>query len=354
MSTFAQLLVQYMDRQGMSNSELARRVGFHRHTLIRWRRGEIIRPDCDKIRACIPHLQLGPDEANALLMSAGCAYRQRGDGENRLDFNENGEIPDAALSPFVVGPPITEPRQFCGREAALTRIFKLWRRFPLQNIAVTGARRSGKSSLLHYLKHTAKHAVSSQHQVVLIDFKEARMRQRSSLLLHLLESLSLPRISDCNLITFEELISHHGLQKPTLILMDDIEYGLDSADLDQEFWWGLRSIQHNYSQGKLGFLLTSRQSPAQLALEKGKPSPFFNVFGYQVVLDKFSEEEARNLIERSPITFSEADAQWIWQHCDGEPALLQHLCEMRLQSLEEGEALDSIDWRARAGSLLAG
>lgn len=353
MSTFAQLLVQYMDRMGMSNSELARRVGFHRHTLIRWRRGEIVRPDCDKIRACLPHLQLNPDEANALLMSAGCAYRQRGEGEGLTHLSNEGEVPAEALSPFVVGPPITDPRQFCGRDAALSRIFKLWRRFPLQNIAVTGARRIGKSSLLHYLKHTVRTQVSSQHQVVLVDFKEARMRQRGSLLLHLLESLSLPRITDCSLITFEELISHHGLQKPTIILMDDIEYGLDSTDLDQEFWWGLRSIQHNYSQGKLGFLLTSRQPPAKLAVEKGKPSPFFNVFGYQVVLDKFTDEDALNLIKRSPINFEDADVQWILQHCDGEPSILQHLCEMRLQSLEEGEDTDNTDWHERAEELLA-
>ncbi len=352
MSTFAQLLVQYMDRMGMSNSELARRVGFHRHTLIRWRRGEIVRPDCDKIRACIPHLQLNPDEGNALLMAAGCAYRQRS-GNTALGLQGDELLPDEALSPFVVGPPITDPRQFCGRHIALQRIYKLWRRFPLQNIAITGERRSGKSSLLHYLKHTVRTEVSSQHQVVLVDFKEARMRQQHSLLVHLLEALGLPRITDCSLITFEELISHHGLQKPTIILMDDIEYGLDSSDLDQEFWWGLRSIQHNYSLGKLGFLLTSRQAPAKLALEKGKPSPFFNVFGYQVVLDKFTEEDSLDLLKRSPIAFNETDTAWILQHSQGEPAILQHLCEIRLQSLEEGEDVSDTEWRTRAESLLA-
>ncbi len=335
----------------MSNSELARRVGFHRHTLIRWRRGEIVRPDCDKIRACLPHLQLGAEEANALLMAAGCAYRQR--LETSLSNADGSEVPDEALSPFVVGPPITDPRQFCGREAALQRIFKLWRRFPLQNIAVTGTRRSGKSSLLHYLKNTVRLQVSPHHQVVLVDFKEARMRQQNSLLLHLMEALSLPRISECSLVVFEELISHHGLQKPTLILMDDIEYGLDSPDLDQEFWWGLRSIQHNYAQGKLGFLLTSRQSPAKLALEKGKPSPFFNVFGYQVVLEKFTEEEALSLIKRSPIPFAPADVAWILHHSNGEPAILQHLCEMRMQTLEEGADSDDVSWYERAEELLA-
>ena len=347
MSTFAQLLVQYMDRVGISNSELARRVGFHRHTLIRWRRGEIVRPDCDKIRACIPHLQLSQEDANTLLMSAGCAYRRQEQVEafNTEAFQDLEEMPEDILSPFVVGMPITEPRQFYGREAILQRITKLWRRFPLQNIAVIGDKRRGKSSLLHYLKQTVKETVSPLHETILVDFKEARMRQQSSLLNHLLDSLNMPRLTDCSLVTFEELISHQGLRNPTIILMDDIEYGLDSPDLDQAFWWGLRSIQHNYAHGKLGFLLTSRQSPAELADEKGKPSPFFNVFGYQVTLDKFSEADAVKLIQRSPIAFADADIQWIIEHSQREPALLQSLCEIRLQSLEDGANPHDFSWR---------
>ena len=50
------------------------------------------------------------------------------------------------LAPFIVGPPITHPRQFFGREQELKRIFGVWKRSPLQNIAVIGLHRSGKTS----------------------------------------------------------------------------------------------------------------------------------------------------------------------------------------------------------------
>ncbi|MBE9562127.1 MAG: ATP-binding protein, partial [Proteobacteria bacterium] len=38
-------------------------------------------------------------------------------------------------SPFVIGPPITEPSQFFGREYILKRIFDVWKYMPLQHIA---------------------------------------------------------------------------------------------------------------------------------------------------------------------------------------------------------------------------
>ncbi|NJR69927.1 MAG: ATP-binding protein [Synechococcales cyanobacterium CRU_2_2] len=54
-------------------------------------------------------------------------------------------------SPFIVGSPITKPRQFFGRERELRRLFALIKRLPLQNAAIIGPRRAGKTSLLYYL-----------------------------------------------------------------------------------------------------------------------------------------------------------------------------------------------------------
>src|SRR3569832_801233 len=55
-------------------------------------------------------------------------------------------------SPFITGPTITHPRNFFGRQRELKRLFDLLKRYPLQNAAIIGKRRSGKTSLLHYLK----------------------------------------------------------------------------------------------------------------------------------------------------------------------------------------------------------
>jgi hypothetical protein len=60
---------------------------------------------------------------------------------------------DREFSPFITDPTITHPRHFFGRQKELKRLFDLLKRHPLQNAAIIGKRRSGKTSLLHYLKN---------------------------------------------------------------------------------------------------------------------------------------------------------------------------------------------------------
>ncbi|MDM8547791.1 hypothetical protein QUF61_14970 [Candidatus Venteria ishoeyi] len=309
-------------------SDLARRIDVNRHTLRRWRSGEIARPDCRKILACLPHLALNKQQRQIFLRAAGC-------GSNESLGGKPAEIDPSRLSPFVAGQPIIHPQQFCGRKEIIGQIIQLWRNLPLQNVAVTGIRRSGKSSLLHYLKHMLPQQLSADYQVILVDFKEARMRQQSSLLQYLLQGLELPTLTNCSLVNFEEILSFNTIKHPTLVLMDDIEYGLAAENLSQEFWWGLRSIQHNYCYGHLGFLLSSRTAPAELAQQEGKSSPFFNVFSYQVNLPPFTQAEAEHVIARSSITFQEEDCERIITQAQGAPEVLQELCIQHLQQLEK-------------------
>jgi len=260
----------------------------------------------------------------------------------------------AEISPFVVGPPITMPRQFFGRERELKRVFSLWRRFPLQNVAVIGPKRSGKTSLLYCLKNIT-HAEPAElrpgqytewlpqperYQWVFVDFQDSRMGNRDRLLRHILASLNMPAPSPCDLDTFMDIVSHH-LQTPTVILMDEIGAGLVSLELDESFWWSLRSLVH-YTRGNLAFVVSSHTSPAQLAQDEGKPSPFFNIF-QALELGPFTDAEARELIASSPISFSLIDVTWILEQSGRWPCLLQILCQTRLTALEEGEMDDT--WR---------
>ena len=259
-------------------------------------------------------------------------------------------FPLAEFAPFIVGPPTTHPRHFFGRIYELKRVFSLFRRFPLQNIAIIGAHRSGKTSLLHYVSKitTAKPTElrpqqrvdwlshPETYQWVFVDFQNAQMCSQAYLLNYLLTSLDLPVPTSCSLNDFMNIISQQ-LQKPTIILMDEVGAGLSSADLDQQFWWSLRSLGSNYSEGKLGFLLTAHELPALLAQEYGKPSPFFNIFGHILKLGPLHEAEARELINSSPIRFDAADVAWILEQSSRWPALLQILCDTRLTALEEGQ-----------------
>jgi hypothetical protein len=125
--------------------------------------------------------------------------------------------------------------------------------------------------------------------------------------------------------------------------MDEIGAGLASPELDQQFWWSLRSLGSNYTQGKLGFLLTAQATPALLAHEYGKPSPFFNIFGHTINLGPLSDPEARELIASSPRPFRPADVEWVLEQSGRWPALLQILADTCLTALENSQADDT--WR---------
>ncbi len=263
-------------------------------------------------------------------------------------------LPQEEFAPFIVGPPITYPRQFFGRGQELRRIFGLWKRLPLQNVAVIGLHRTGKTSLLHYLENITRAEPTQlrpeqradwlprpeRYQWVFVDFQNAQMRSRESLLRCLLTGFDMPIPDPCDLNNFIHTVSQH-LQRPAVVLMDEIGAGLASPELDQEFWWSLRSLGSNYTGGKLGFLLTGHEAPPLLAHEYGKPSPFFNIFGHTLKLGPLDEAEARELIASSPRPFDPTDIEWILLQSGRWPALLQILCHTRLTALEEGQPGDA-------------
>jgi hypothetical protein len=98
--------------------------------------------------------------------------------------------------------------------------------------------------------------------------------------------------------------------------------------------------------GNLAFILATPESPIELAKNTGHSSPFFNIFGYTAYLSALTEQEARELIASSPITFADEDVEWILNQSQCLPILLQILCRERLFTLEEGE--DDENWRVEA------
>lgn len=264
------------------------------------------------------------------------------------------DLPDVeSFAPFIVGPPITHPGKFFGRDAELKRIFDAWRRYPLQNVAIVGPKRSGKSSLLHYVKNIfttdqsqlrstqQKPAASGllaqpeQFTWVYVDFQDVRMWNQERLLCHILETLALPIPEQCDLSNFMDVMIDH-LHTPTIILMDEIGAALSAPELDMPFWWSLRSLGTNLTDGNLGFLIASHEPPVELAADRGKPSPFFNIFGHVLNLGPIEEKAARELIASSPYPIDGEEAAWILETSQGWPVLLQILCHSHLLSMEEG------------------
>lgn len=273
--------------------------------------------------------------------------------------------PGEAVSPFIAGPPITQPCHFFGRGRELRRLFGLWKRLPLQNAAVIGPRRSGKTSLLLYLKSITTSSTDQlrldqrtdwlpdpdRHRWIYVDFQDPRLGSREGLLRQLLTHLGLPVPEPCDLEGFMDIVSA-DLRTPTVILLDEVGAALQRCpELDDTFWEGLRSLASNLVEGNLAFVLAAHESPVQLARVSGHSSPFFNIFGYTATLGPLTEPEARELIAGSPIAFAADDIDWILAQSRCWPILVQILCRECLFALQEGDAGKA--WREAAQRQIA-
>jgi hypothetical protein len=243
----------------------------------------------------------------------------------------------------------------------LRRLFGLWRRRPLQNAAIVGPRRSGKTSLLRYLMYITLAPPErlrpgqradwlpdpERYRWVYADLQDPRLGSREGFVRHVLSDLGLPIPDPCDLDGFMDVVSRH-LPGPAIVLLDEIGVAMERyPELDNAFWEGLRSLANSYEVGgRLAFVLSSDQRPQDLARHGGYGSPFFNTFGYVARLDPLREAEARALIASAPVPFPEADVDWILAHSGRWPLLLQILCRERFSALEAGEVGD--DWREEA------
>ena len=71
MPDFGEILTSHVNRSGISDSEVARRVGVSRATLIRWKEGLTARPRYrEDVLRCAEVLRLTPEERDELLIAA--------------------------------------------------------------------------------------------------------------------------------------------------------------------------------------------------------------------------------------------------------------------------------------------
>lgn len=266
---------------------------------------------------------------------------------------------------FIVGPPISHPRHFFGRERETKRLFTLLKHRPLQNGAIIGPRRSGKTSLLNYL-HSITTTPAGQlrpnqrhdwldsptaYQWIMVDFQDARLGRRERLLAYLLDQLKLPIPRPCNLEQFLDVVSDR-LHSPTIILLDEIGVALERyPELDDTFWEGLRALATNQVGGNLAFILAAHESPDQLAYHSDLGSPFFNIFGYTARLGPLRQAEAIDLIDSLPVALAGEEIEWMLAQSGRWPILLQILCRER--SLAADESDSEFDWQAEALQQLA-
>lgn len=275
--------------------------------------------------------------------------------------------PEAEVHPrpaFIVGPPILQPYLFFGRTRELKYIFSTLNSQVMQNIALIGEQRTGKTSLLHYIRKITRAPAASlrpnqssdwlprpnNFHWLYIDFQDPRVCTREGLMAFILRALNFPVPNPCDLVQFVDIISRY-LSHPTVILLDEVQIALTNPEFTQQFWWSLRSLVSNLTEGRLALILAAQRNPSLLAIDHGRPSPFLNIFGHTINLGPLTTEEAMELIGSSPTPFSNEDTEWIMRHSGCWPALLQILCSTRLVSLNDGSSGD--DWKKEGLSNIA-
>ena len=117
MRTFAELLTFYMERTGIGDAELARRIPVSRPTLIRWREGVTVRPRYrDDVLRCAELLRLTPSETDEFLQAAGFSPETAPAQVDSRSANDVEEEP--ALVPVLVEAE-APPRPPRGRRRAI-------------------------------------------------------------------------------------------------------------------------------------------------------------------------------------------------------------------------------------------
>ncbi|MDM8568150.1 hypothetical protein QUF50_01270 [Thiotrichales bacterium HSG1] len=277
---------------------------------------------------------------------------------------------------FIAGPPVRYGN-FFGREEIIQNLFNLWKAFPMQNAAIYGEKRIGKTSLLLYLKDIIDNpknsrfrkeqqiewlSKSEQYCFIYVNFQDTDYHTPKGLLEYILQNMKLEKSEGLNLSLSEErplsefgrILSGH-LIRPTIILMDEIGVVLErhSDKFGNDFWDGLRAIATTKLEPQcLGFVLASHQHPKELVKrlsdkEIVPPSQFFNIFGYINELKEFTGVEARKLIASSPKKISDDNIDFILKLSELKPYLLQILCQMRLNQLRQNENNDNWQQEAR-------
>lgn len=325
MTDFTELLNSYMKKLRLTDEALAEQMQVSKMTVYNWRTGKVQQPaSCKKVLKCAELLELNMKERLEFIKAAG-------------HFSGKDE-PLSDPMP-VIGLPIIQPYQFFGREKILQQIYLAWNKPVPESLIILGPKRSGKTSLLHYLKQINQaiylrpeqpqgwpdNWLPQHFQFAFVDFQDANMSQLESLLKDVLRQLNLTVPENCPLADFSNIIKQK-CNKPTVILIDNLKQGLSAPNLDETFWQTLCALG---SCGKLSFVVTSLEQPEKLEPAE-KLFPFMNLFGHILNLGQFTESEARELMAASPKPFTEEEIQALLKESECWPEPLQKLCHQRL------------------------
>ncbi len=270
------------------------------------------------------------------------------------------------VNPFITGPPVSAPKFIGRREQVNTILSQLANPESRGSSALSGERRIGKTSLLHYITspevaenfdlppdrfiflsvdgHTLDSYVGS---LGLQTFTEdAFWHYVTQFIAHVTQGASLlqkqDKIGIFDLMALSEQIAADG--KLVVLLLDEFEWIINNTDPQRPTLLNTLRSLINLPIQKRGFaLITSSEEPlSDLCKDIGfSGSPFPNSL-VPVHLRPFSLSEAFELIDEyltgTIVAFSQEDKDLVYDLSDGHPYWLQRACfEMFNRYAEKAE-----------------
>jgi len=208
-------------------------------------------------------------------------------------------------NPYLNRVMIRDPSDFYGRKSEVQRIYdRIGSGSRPQSISILGARRMGKSSLLHYIYHPdnrKRHLAHPERYVfAFIDFQEEPLTALedffkpiyNSLQQEYLEEFNLPVSPDYN--GFKSLVrALDGQGMRLIMLFDEFELVTSNPIFGPAFFSFLRSMANKYN---VAYVVTTAKDLQSLCHSKEiATSPFFNIFS-NLNLGPFMLDEAVELI----------------------------------------------------------
>lgn len=241
--------------------------------------------------------------------------------------------------PYIVGYPIKDPNNFYGFHGLVKQLYDIVGGRQAQSVSLLGLKRSGKTSLLHYLSHPsvlAQHVPNPDAYVMLyIDFSTCDTptrfyRRVYKMLLQLLGSAPVPgyeQVAEPDLGNIAWLLGQYP-DRRVLLLLDEFDL-LTQGAFDQSFLLQLRALA-GARDTDLAFITASFKSLEHMGDSLGLPStsPFYNIFyPSRFYLSGFHKTEVMNLIrqpaEQEGVFFTDQEIENIQAMAGTLPFLLQ-------------------------------
>jgi signal transduction histidine kinase len=247
-------------------------------------------------------------------------------------------------NPYIAGPPITNPKMFFGRQADLEKTIGLV--LTGNFVMLIGARRIGKTSLLHQLAHHFFHLTTTPETLVPVlvnvegvsesEFFHTVMEETISVTKKHLSPEAITNLSfDLSASTYPPRVFSRDLQailrglantapKPSrlVLLLDEMDtFNKFSLDTQSQ----LRRIFQRFVNLNLSVVVAGVKLQQRWA---GESSPFYNMF-IPIILPPLSDAEARRLIiepVQNVFSYGDEAIARILEVTQGLPHRIQQLC----------------------------